>query len=125
MLTEILGFVTLFPCRSDCDSLLQLAEAVNKSACSNVARLYAGGQGWKWFGWKAILSKYFRKLSGIRKYSYFRFHKDQPWVMHLRERIDNQETTVCLLKRGVDPPQSMDPDVLTPPGLSLNRQQYN
>ena len=111
-------------CRSDCDSLDELAIVVDKSSSSSTPKLYDAGHGWQWYSWKAFLSQYYRKLSGIRKFSYFRFHHDQPGIVHVRERINGGETAIRLLKRGIDPPNAMAPDVLKPAGLSLERQNY-
>ena len=110
--------------RSDCDSLEDFASVVDKSSSSNFAVLYDAGRGWQWFDWKAYLSRYYRKLSGIRKFSYFRFHRNQPGIVHLRKRLGDEETSVRLLKTGEVPPNSMEPARLMPSGLTLDRQHY-
>ena len=85
---------------------------------------HASGQGWQWYDWKGFLSKYFRKLTGIRKYAYFRFSQYKPGVVYVRQRIRDEETARCLIKRGVEPPNAMCPAMLKPAGLTLDRQNY-
>lgn len=102
----------------------EFASVVDKSSSSSVAVLYDAGRGWQWFNWKAYLSHYYKRLSGIRKFAYFRFHHDQPGVVYVRERIGDEETAIRLLKRGVDPPNNLNPAMLEPAGLTIDRQQY-
>ena len=97
---------------------------VGKSSSSSFPKLYNSGQGWQWYDWKGFLSQYFRKLTGIRKYAYFRFRQDKPGVVYVRQGIGDEETARCLLKRGMEPPNAMCPAMLKPAGLTLDRQHY-
>lgn len=49
--------------RTDCDSIDQLEEVVNKSSSTNTAVRYPA---WKWRDWNAFLGPVFRAVPGIR-----------------------------------------------------------
>ena len=110
--------------RSVCDSLGEFAEVVGKSSSSSVPKLNNSGQGWQWYNWKGFLYIYLRKVTGPRKYAYFRFSQDKPGIVFVRQRIGDEETARCLMKRGVEPSNAMCLAMLKPPGLSLDRQNY-
>ena len=63
----------LFSCfvRSECDSLPQLKEALDKSSQSNITVLHKDG--WKWHDWKKFLERYFKRFQSIRQYDHFRY----------------------------------------------------
>lgn len=49
--------------RTDCESLDQLEDVVNKSSYSNTAVRYPA---WSWRNWKGFLGDHFKALNGIR-----------------------------------------------------------
>ena len=49
--------------RSDCDSINQLEDVVNRSAESHEAVRYPA---WRWRNWKGFLGQMFRPVKGIR-----------------------------------------------------------
>ena len=75
--------------------------------------------------WASFLGPHFKKLTGIKKYHHFRFDKSSPGVVYLRVNSDSQEEKRCLLKDPSWKPDPSDlPPVITPTGLSLDRQRY-
>ena len=74
--------------------------------------------------WARFLSSHFRRLDGIKQYHHFRFERDHPGVVFLKKTATADEEQRILL-RGVWTPSPVDkPPCITPPGLSLERQQY-
>ncbi|XP_062603492.1 uncharacterized protein LOC134282462 [Saccostrea cucullata] len=110
--------------RSDVDSLGQFQTLINKSAVSNEAVLFQTGT-WQWRSWKVFLSSHFTALRGIRQYHHFRFSAENPWSVSVRERVDSEEKLVSIRKRGAPEFDATTlPEVIVPPGLSKERQQY-
>ena len=60
--------------RSDCDTIDQFADVIEKSAKCNKAVLF----NWEWLDWDAYLLSHFKPIPGIRKYHHFRFSKADP-----------------------------------------------
>ncbi|XP_052797705.1 uncharacterized protein LOC128229867 [Mya arenaria] len=107
--------------RTDCESLDQLEDVVNKSSYSNTAVRYPA---WSWRNWKGFLGDHFKALNGIRKYQYFRFSSTEPGVVVVRTSRDAEEDTLNVLK---DPAFRFEtqaqPDVVQAAGFSHPRQE--
>ena len=77
------------------------------------------------YDWVSFFAPRFEKLPKINKGHHFRF-SSQPRMLHTKERTDDTtETPHNLLKEGAtfDNPDEL-PDVITPAGLSAQRQWY-
>ena len=111
--------------RSDVDAYSQMVDVVQKSAASNVAIPYQlnGAPTWEWRDWKQFLSCNFKAVRHIRKYHHFRFSSKNPGCVFLQESVDSQETKVTILRHEIANPDER-PRLLTPPGLSKDRQMY-
>ncbi|XP_056013929.1 uncharacterized protein LOC125667802 [Ostrea edulis] len=117
--------------RTDVDSLSGLVDVINRSAKSNRSVTYlndAGEHNWEWFDWKTFISQYFGPVRGIRKMHHFRFSSSFPGKMYVRERADQVETEIVLLKSAVTPEDltanTVMPDIVPPGGISAERQKY-
>ncbi|XP_052820507.1 uncharacterized protein LOC128246360 [Mya arenaria] len=103
--------------RTDCESLDQLEDVVNKFSYSNTAVRYPA---WSWRNLKGFLGDHFKALNGIRKYQYFRFSSTEP----VRTSRDAEEDTQNVLK---DPAFRFEtqarPDVVQAAGFSHPRQE--
>ena len=108
--------------RSDCDSIDDLQNVVNKSSSTNVAVRYPS---WCWREWKPFLSANFRPVPGIRKFQYFRMESSSPGVVTVKMNKDAAEQKFNILKHGgVRFEQIERPAILQAEGLSHQRQQY-
>ncbi|KAF6020043.1 hypothetical protein EB796_021636 [Bugula neritina] len=86
-----------------------LVDAVNTSAVCNEAVTFPS---WTWYEWDSFLSRYFRPIPNTTKVSSIKFHSDGTCTTNLGK--------FTLLK---SVPVEM-PNVLTPGGLSNERQSY-
>ena len=64
-------------------------------------------------------------MLNIKKYHHFRFSKDQPGKVYLKEFFTSPEQFRMLLKNLENlPPASILPSMLKPEGLSRERKEY-
>ena len=114
--------------RTEVSSLADLEQVVQSSAVVNETQLVGSQTGEPIVpmrDWASFLGPHFKKLTGIKKYHHFRFDKSSPRVVYLRVNSDSPEEKRCLLKDPSWKPDPSDlPPVITPTGLSLDRQQY-
>ena len=76
------------------------------------------------YDWQSFLSPAYKPLLGIKPMGHFRFHKDNPGKVFFKTMLaDAEQEKVLAVQHQVArlPPM---PDVLPPPGLSLDRQRY-
>ena len=102
-------------------SLYDLATVVDKSIVSgvNVAQLSGLHDGRvivPTYDWASFLSQYFKKLPGIKKYHHFRFDKDSPGCVYVKQFSDSAEEKIRLLKDDSFPPCELPPDLI-PKGM--------
>ncbi|XP_070565258.1 uncharacterized protein [Ptychodera flava] len=115
--------------RSDVDTVDQLATLVNKSANINKSHVLQqdseSDHTWQWYQWDTYLSAYLKPLKGIRKYHHFRFNKDNPGKVYVKEVHDEIETEIALVRNCVawPPPQGSFPEKLECGGLSDARHR--
>lgn len=83
-------------CRTDNDSLQDLANVVEKSARGNNAIVV--NDTFCWYDWKTFLSTDFSALSGIRKYHHFRLSAMQPGVVFVKEKFTDPEKAINILR---------------------------
>ena len=78
--------------------------------------------------WSSWLSQYFSKLKGISVYQHFRFEKNNPSVLIVKERKNSEKVEIDLIKKkfpfSKDQPPIKLPKKILPTGLSLKRQWY-
>lgn len=106
--------------RSDTDTLKQLYDVVNRSAECNQAQAFE----WEWKAWDEFLSVFFKPIPAVTKYHHFRFSKDYPGYVFVRQSIDAQEVKVNILKRGKTIDYNASPALLIPAGMSKVRKDY-
>ena len=110
---NVFKFRQLFK-RSDVDTVQQFRALIVKFASINECVVYRDGNGrepnFKWYGWDYFFSEFCKPLKGIRKFHHFRFTKEDPGHVYVKEHVQDQtETRICLLKRGVSwPPQQLE-----------------
>ena len=113
-------------CRVGC--LDDIVKAVNESAKPNVAQLVGSQDGElivPMYNW----SKYFEEvtvkssLKGISQMHHFRFTRQHPGKVFVKDNNREKERCINLLKDLSWRPSAL-PEPIIPPGLSLERQQY-
>ena len=63
-------------------------------------------------------------LKGISQMHHFRFTASKPGVVYVKNFNDDTEKEIKLLKTPWQPTTHNMPDVIPPPGLSIERQWY-
>ena len=109
--------------QSEIDTLIQMAEVVNRSSTNNAAQLYD----WRWREWDVFVPKYFRKLPGITKYQHFQVRDTDLGSVYVRESWNSAWKRIKVLKRGITVTQikrAHIPAILPPAGLTLERKKY-
>ncbi|XP_060601045.1 uncharacterized protein LOC132754436 [Ruditapes philippinarum] len=108
--------------RSDCESLSQFADIVDKSARNNFPVLYRNennDQTWKWYDWKSYLTRYFLQVKGIQKYHCFRFSAADKSAVFVKKRTDSEQIRVPLIRRNTEVLTTTFPEVIQPAGLEV------
>ena len=100
---------------------------VNESANCNYSQLVSREDGStvvSTYDWTSFFATRFRKDIGIKQLHHFRFDSAEPGKMHIKEHVDTADQTLDLLKAPWSPDVSELPDIITPQGLSAERQWY-
>ena len=110
--------------RNNIYSMAQLADVVNGSAACNQAQLIPGSN-LEWREWDKFFMQFFKPLVGISKLHYMRFSSAEPGVVYCKENVHAAEQRLALLKvPAEDLLRAGLPKVLSPAGLTAERQQY-
>ncbi|XP_062575096.1 uncharacterized protein LOC134237029 [Saccostrea cucullata] len=111
--------------RTDCNSIADLRNIVDKSCYSNNAVLFEEEETWMWLDWMEFFSSTFSPLKGLRDYQHFRFTQDRPGFVLCRKSNVDEEIPFKLLKCD---PEFFDtnarPRTILPGGLTRERQKY-
>ena len=116
--------------RTVIDCLDDIVKAVENSAAVNHAQLVGTQDGEilvATYDWAAFFDKKFKQtaLQGIKLIQHFRFDESFPGVVFTRSTSDEAEQKITMLKDWTWVPSSTDlPLVVSPAGLSHERQQY-
>ena len=108
-------------------SLAEIAAAVEESATPNLAQLAGAEDGTPivtTYDWSGYLGPHFKKIPGIKKLHHFNVSYDSPGHVILKEYNDSEGVKFKLLKDDWSPSATDLPPVVTPPGLSPERQWY-
>ena len=121
------GFIKRKFRRTNVSSLDDLARVVNESASCNLCQLVGTQDGTTIVpsrDWAGFLSSHFCCLDGIKKYHHFRFERDHPGVVFLKNTATAMEETRCLLLGDWSPSLADKPPLVPATGLSLERRRY-
>ena len=113
-------------CKVGC--LDDIVKAVNESASPNVAQLVGSQNGevivpmYNWSGYfeDATVKS---SLKGITQMHHFRFTQQHPGKVFVKDNTNEKERCINLLKDHSWRPSAL-PELIIPPGLSMERQQY-
>ena len=78
------------------------------------------------YDWTTFFAPHLKKLIGIKKYHHFRFTSSEPGVVYVKEHADTAEVRMDLNKSSTPwvPDKNELPSVVSPKGLSAERQWY-
>lgn len=77
------------------------------------------------YDWALFLSRYFKKLPNIKKYHHFRFSKNEPGKIYVKENSFSPEQSFSLLQNPLNlPQQGVLPRQIKPEGLREDRKRY-
>ena len=115
--------------RTNIGSLRAITQVVNDSAECNVPQLVCdenGGTIVPTYDWTTFFAPHLKKLIGIKKYHHFRFTSSEPGVVYVKEHADTAEVRMDLNKSSTPwvPDKDELPSVVSPKGLSAERQWY-
>ncbi|XP_064614611.1 uncharacterized protein LOC135478267 [Liolophura sinensis] len=103
-----------------------LETVVNESSSVNIAQVVGYEDGTTVVpvsDWQAFFKNSCKPLHGIKKYQHFRFDDAHPGSVFVKEHSESAETEFNILMSDSSFPRGAL-DVLAPPGLPLQRQQY-
>lgn len=104
-----------------------LASTVDASAQHNIPQLCGREDGTVFvntYDWTAYLRPHFRRIKNVKQYHHFTISADSPGSVTLKMYADSSEETITLLKDEWQPQSDLLPPVISPPGLSPERQWY-
>ena len=113
--------------RSIVGDLSDLAEAINSSARPNTTELVGLEDGTvlvPTYDWVEFLGSHFRKIPQLKKQHHFTFSRTGQGKVTLKECNDSEEVKFKMLKANWSPSATDLPPVITPSGLSAERQWY-
>ena len=116
--------------RTKVDCLDDIANSVSSSSFVNVPQLVGTLDGTCYvptYNWSEYFEQYTIKsaLKGITKLHHFCFDSNSPGTVYVKERSSDSERQITLTKDTSWHPSANNlPDVIVPPGLSLERQWY-
>ena len=115
-------------CREKVGCLADILRVTNASAVVNTAQLCGIEKGEvvvPTYDWKSFLQSRFKVLHNIKSYHHFRFSSEAPGIVFVREHVDTEEHKLLLLRDSTWRPSQLHlPPIITPLGLSLDRQWY-
>ena len=107
--------------------LTDLVGVVNTSSTVNTTQLVGSADGTvivPTYDWQTFLGEHFHKLVGFKSFHHLRFSSQHQGSVFAKLRSDTPEVEHNLLKRPWTPTATNLPELVTPSGLSLNRQWY-
>ena len=114
--------------RTKVGGLSDLVRVVNESAAVNTAQptaLEDGSVIVQAYNWQEYFGTYCTKVAGIKKLHHIRFDSTHPDYIFVKEKSGSPEEKRCILKDITwSPTEEQLPPVLSPSGLSLQRQWY-
>ena len=116
--------------RTKVDCLDDIANSVSSSSFVNVPQLVGTLDGTCYvptYNWSEYFEQHTIKsaLKGITKLHHFRFDANSPGAVYIKERSSDSERQITLTKNNSWCPSANHlPDIVVPPGLSLERQWY-
>src|SRR5437763_12346672 len=122
------GFFGLFKLKlknSEVDDLEDLVDVIKSSTngYNSVQTIYDenGERKVFFYSWTDYLKKLFKPLQGISKYHHFIFNQEEPGIIYIKRRIDEEFTMVDIAKNF-----DMNPilEQKHPIGLTPERQKY-
>ena len=110
--------------RSNVYSMEQLAQVVDQSSTVNSAVLFSKCSA-QWYAWDTFLARHFKPVPGISRLHHIKFSAADPGIIKVKDLHNTEERSINIVKTTVAAIRSAGmPEVLTPAGLSQDRQAY-
>ena len=106
-------------------TLSDISHVVTESATVNRVQLVGNEQGEVFvhtYDWMSFFAPKLKKVPGIKQYHQFNF--TEAGTVVCKQYSDSQGKSVSLLQNPWSPTHNELPDIIPPPGLSLERQWY-
>ena len=113
--------------RTKVATIHDIADVVRNSAVVNHPQLVGDYDGSlvDFFDWSSVFDETTTAIKGISKYHHFRMSRSAPGCVFVRRSSDDRETKINILRDSSWKPSINNmPPLITPPGLSLERQWY-
>ena len=113
--------------RTKIGSLKDIAQVVDDSAQCNLPQLVSDENGTvivPTLDWTSFFAERMKKCLGIKKFHHFYFDSARPGVIGMKLQSDSSTQWINLLKNEWSPHCADVPDVVSPKGLSAERQWY-
>ena len=81
-------------------------------------------QPFHYYDWAEFLSMYFKTVPQITSYHHFRFTKEKPNAVYVREFANSEEKCIIIVKDDATIDKAALPSILYPSGLSAEHQLY-
>ena len=110
---------------TEVNSLNDLAQVVKSSASVNEVQLVGSQSGEplvRMYDWVGFFASHLKKVLHITRQYHFEFHSTAPGTVLVREYSDSTEKNYQLTTDSFSPVEL--PEIITPPGLSLQRKWY-
>ena len=107
--------------------LADIATTIDQSATSNTTQLAGTEDGIPivtTYDWVGYLASHFRRIPHIKRQHHFMLTSESKGYVTLKEYSDSEEVKFKMLKDDWSPSATDLPPVITPPGLSPERQWY-
>lgn len=104
-----------------------MIDVVNASATVNVAQAVGNMDGTvivPSYDWTTFLAEHIDRCVGIKSFHHLRFSANRKGHVFVQEKSDSEEVDVVLLKDDWSPSATELPELITPSGLTPNRQWY-
>lgn len=121
------GLVKRLYRRTKVSTLTDIAEVVDSSAECNVSQLASTEDGTiivPTYNWSDYFAEHFKSIPGIKKYHHFHFSMSNPGIVLMKENSESPSKQVNLLKDEWSPSTEELPPIISPNGLSNERQWY-
>ena len=114
--------------RTKVGTIYDIADVVRKSTDVNHPQLiadYDGNNFVKFYDWSSVFEDTATAIKGISKMHHFRFNRNHPGYVFVKNTSDERESPLNLLKNVPWTPSRDElPPIIHPPGLPLERQWY-
>ena len=109
----------------DIEKVVNASTTGGQNSAISTVDIQSGERNVHWYNWSDHLGDNFRSIPMISKYHHFRIDKTAPGVVMMREYVNTDETKFTIVKKTEVVLRADNlPSVVTPTGMSTERQLY-